>query len=304
VLQGAQNLIPPPGFEPELVFRTLAERRNVSFFAAPTMVARLVNDPAARQSDHPGLKTLEYGGAPMYLADLDRALEVFGPRLYQLYGQGEAPMTITHVNKAMHGQPGDARHRGRLATAGCARTGCEIAIIDDNWVVQPPGTEGEIATRSDIVMAGYLNNPEATAAAVRKGWLRTGDVGVIDEEGFLTIRDRSKDLIISGGMNIYPREIEEVLLTDPAVLECAVVGRPSARWGEEVVAFVVGRQGARVDTAALEARCLDNLGRFKRPKAWRVVDELPKNNYGKVLKTELRQALARESDRAADGGDA
>jgi long-chain acyl-CoA synthetase len=291
VLQGAQNLIPPSGFDPEEVFRILAEHRNVSFFAAPTMVARLVNHEAARQSDHPGLKTLEYGGAPMYLTDLERALEVFGPRLYQLYGQGEAPMTITHVTKAMHADAGHPRYRERLASAGCARTGCEIAIIDDNWVAQPPGTEGEIATKSDIVMAGYLNDPEATAAAIRKGWLRTGDVGVIDEEGFLTIRDRSKDLIISGGMNIYPREIEEVLLTDAAVLECAVVGRPSEKWGEEVVAFVVARPGARVDTAALEARCLQNLARFKRPKDWRVVEALPKNNYGKVQKTELRQWL-------------
>ncbi len=298
VLRGAQNLIPPPGFDPGEVFRILAAHRHVSFFAAPTMVARLVNHPAGRGSDHPGLKTLEYGGAPMYLADLDRALEVFGPRLYQLYGQGEAPMTITHVTKAMHADTAHPRHRARLASAGCARTGCEIAILDDNWVAQPPDTEGEIATKSDVVMAGYLNNAQASAAAIRKGWLRTGDVGVIDEEGFLTIRDRSKDLIISGGMNVYPREIEEVVLTDPAVLECAVVGRPSAKWGEEVIAFVVPRDGMSPDTEALDARCLENLARFKRPKQWRVVDALPKNNYGKVLKTELRRALARETDMA------
>jgi acyl-CoA synthetase (AMP-forming)/AMP-acid ligase II len=307
VLRGAQNLVPPPGFAPEEVFRVLAEHRNVSFFAAPTMVARLVDHPAARGSDHPGLKTLEIGGAPLYLADLRRALEVFGPRLYQLYGQGEAPMTITHVTKAMHADTGHPRHWERLASVGCARTGCQIAIIDDNWVMQPPGTEGEIATKSDVVMAGYLNNPEATAATIRKGWLRTGDVGVIDTEGFLSIRDRSKDMIISGGMNIYPREIEEVLLTDPSVLECAVVGRPSPRWGEEVVAFVVPRAGdadGALDTAALDRRCLDNLARFKRPKDWRVVDRLPKNNYGKILKTELRQLLARETGEAGKAGGA
>jgi long-chain acyl-CoA synthetase len=302
VLQGAQNLIPPPGFDPEAVFRALSEHRNVSFFAAPTMVARLVNHPAARSSDHPGLKTLEYGGAPMYMADLERALEVFGPRLYQLYGQGEAPMTITHVTKAMHGQTGHPRYRQRLASAGCARTGCEIAIIDDNWVFQPPGTEGEIATKSDIVMAGYLNDLDATAAAIRKGWLRTGDIGVIDEEGFLTIRDRSKDLIISGGMNIYPREIEEVLLSDPSVLECAVIGRPSEKWGEEVIAFVVPRDGAVLDTEALDLRCLENLARFKRPKVWRVVNRLPKNNYGKIVKAELRQGLAGETGETGEAG--
>ena len=303
VLRGARNLIPPPGFAPEEVFRVLAEQRNVSFFAAPTMVARLVNHPAARESEHPGLKTLEYGGAPMYLADLGRALEVFGPRLYQLYGQGEAPMTITHVTKAMHADTAHPRYWERLASSGCARTGCEVAIIDDNWVVQPSGTEGEIATKSDIVMAGYLNNPEATAATIRKGWLRTGDIGVIDDEGFLSIRDRSKDLIISGGMNIYPREIEEVLLTDPTILECAVVGRPSDKWGEEVVAFVVPRDSAAAgtfDTAALDRRCLDNLARFKRPKEWRVVERLPKNNYGKIVKTELRQRLARETSETSE----
>ncbi|HET7408915.1 MAG TPA: AMP-binding protein [Paracoccaceae bacterium] len=296
VLGGAQNLIPPPGFDPEEVFRVLARRRNVSFFAAPTMVARLVNHPAAPASDHPGLKTLEYGGAPMYMADLKRALEVFGPRLYQLYGQGEVPMTITHVTKAMHADAGHPRYWERLASSGCPRTGCEIAIIDDNWVVQPPGAEGEIATKSDCVMAGYLDNPQATAATIRKGWLRTGDVGVIDAEGFLHIKDRSKDLIISGGMNIYPREIEEVLLTDASVLECAVVGRPSDRWGEEVVAFVVAHEGAEIDPAALDRLCLDNLARFKRPKEWCVVDRLPKNNYGKILKTELRESLSREQE--------
>lgn len=294
VLAGGQNLIPPPGFDPEAVFRVLSERRNVSFFAAPTMVSRLVNHPAARASAHPGLKTLEYGGAPMYMADLDRALEVFGPRLYQLYGQGEAPMTISHVTKAMHGQTGHPRYRERLASAGCARTGCEIAILDADGRALPPGTEGEIATRSDCVMAGYLDDPEATAVTIRDGWLCTGDIGVIDAEGFLAIRDRSKDMIISGGMNIYPREIEEVLLTHGSVLECSVVGRPSEKWGEEVVAFVVARDGAGIDTDALERLCLDHLARFKRPKAWRVVDRLPKNNYGKVVKTELREALARE----------
>jgi acyl-CoA synthetase (AMP-forming)/AMP-acid ligase II len=207
-------------------------------------------------------------------------------------------MTITHVTKVMHADTEHPRYWERLASTGCARTGCEIAIIDDNWVVQPPGTEGEVATKSDIVMAGYLNNPEATAATIRKGWLRTGDVGVIDDEGFLTIKDRSKDLIISGGMNIYPREIEEVLLTDAAVLECAVVGRQSEKWGEEVIAFVVPRDGTALDTAALDRLCLDNLARFKRPKQWRVVDRLPKNNYGKIVKTELRQALARETSEA------
>ncbi len=139
-------------------------------------------------------------------------------------------------------------------------------------------------------MAGYWNNPEASARALRGGWLHTGDVGSLDAEGFLTLKDRSKDLIISGGANIYPREIEEVLLRHPAVAECSVVGRPHAEWGEEVVAFIVA--SAQVETAELDALCLDNIARFKRPKEYRFVEALPKNNYGKVLKTELRKLLA------------
>jgi acyl-CoA synthetase (AMP-forming)/AMP-acid ligase II len=156
---------------------------------------------------------------------------------------------------------------------------------------------GEVITRSDCVMSGYLGTPEATAKTLRGGWLHTGDIGFVNAEGFLTLRDRSKDMIISGGSNIYPREIEEVLLRDPAVLECSVVGRPHPDWGEEAVAFVVPTSGGDVDLNALEQLCLDNMARFKRPKAWRVVKALPKNNYGKVLKTELRQMLSQESER-------
>jgi long-chain acyl-CoA synthetase len=139
------------------------------------------------------------------------------------------------------------------------------------------------------VLAGYWKNPEATAKAMRSGWLHTGDVGSLDAEGFLTIKDRSKDMIISGGANIYPREIEEVLLRHPAVAECSVVGRPHAEWGEEVIAFVVRR--GDVSPADLENLCLDNIARFKRPREYRFVEALPKNNYGKVLKTELRRLL-------------
>jgi acyl-CoA synthetase (AMP-forming)/AMP-acid ligase II len=139
-------------------------------------------------------------------------------------------------------------------------------------------------------MVGYWKNPNASAKTLRGGWLHTGDVGSMDADGFLTIRDRSKDMIISGGSNIYPREIEEVLLRHPAVAECSVVGRPHSEWGEEVVAFVVARE--KVATAELDQLCLDNIARFKRPREYRFVEALPKNNYGKVLKTELRKLLA------------
>jgi long-chain acyl-CoA synthetase len=279
---GAVNVIPESGlFDPAEIFELLERWPGASFFAAPTMIVRLLASPAARTPR--GLKTITYGGAPMYVADCLRAIELFGPRLYQLFGQGEAPMTITGLPQSEH------EKRTHLETAGIARTGVEVKIFDEADRELPPGELGEIVTRSDCVMAGYWENPEATARTLRGGWLRTGDLGSLDAGGFLTIRDRSKDMIISGGSNIYPREIEEVLLRHPAVEECSVVGRRHPEWGEEVVAFVVVR--GTVEKAELDALCLDNIARFKRPRDYRFVDSLPKNNYGKVLKTELRKRV-------------
>ena len=163
--------------------------------------------------------------------------------------------------------------------------------MDEAGRALPPGEVGEMVTRSDCVMSGYWGNPEASAAALRGGWLHTGDLGSQDEDGFLTLRDRSKDLIISGGSNIYPREIEEVLLRHEGVVECSVVGRPHPDWGEEVVAFVVARPGIEVEPGALDRLCLDHVARFKRPRVYHFVEALPKNEYGKVLKTELRRGL-------------
>jgi len=279
---GALNVIPESGhFDPAEIFELLDHWPNGSFFAAPTMVVRLLASPAARTPKK--LKTLIYGGAPMYVADCLRAIDLFGPRLYQLFGQGEAPMTITGLPQSLHAE------RRNLETCGFERTGIEVRIFDQDDNELPPGEVGEIVTRSDCVMAGYWKNPEATAKALRGGWLHTGDVGSLDAEGFLTIKDRSKDLIISGGSNIYPREIEEVLLRHPAVAECAVVGRAHPEWGEEVIAFIVA--DGNVEKGDLDRLCLENIARFKRPKDYRFVDSLPKNNYGKVLKTELRKLL-------------
>jgi len=279
---GALNVIPQSGgFEPEEIFRLIAAHRGVSFFAAPTMIVRLLASREAGGADLRNLKTITYGGAPMYVADSLRAIELFGARLYQLFGQGESPMTITGLPQADHAT------RRNLETCGFARTGVEVKVFDADDRELPHGEVGEIVTRSDCVMAGYWNDPDATARTLRGGWLHTGDVGSLDEAGYLTIRDRSKDLIISGGSNIYPREIEEVLLRHPAVAECSVIGRPHAEWGEEVVAFVVRR--GDVSAQELDALCLEHIARFKRPRDYRFVDELPKNNYGKVLKTELRR---------------
>jgi long-chain acyl-CoA synthetase len=292
--QGACQVIPASGgFDPAEIFELFRTHRGVTIFAAPTMIKRLAEHPAAVRSDHPGLKTFVYGGGPMYLADLDRAHEVFGYRLAQIYGQGESPMCITALNKRAHADAAHPRHRERLASAGTAQLAVEVRIADEDDRPLPAGEVGEVLARGDSVMRGYWRSPEATAAALRGGWLHTGDIGSIDPDGFLTLRDRSKDLIISGGANVYPREVEEVLRRHPAVAEASVVGRPDPEWGETVVAFVVPAPGASCDAAALDAHCLAHIARFKRPRDYRFVDALPKNNYGKVVKTALREILAR-----------
>jgi long-chain acyl-CoA synthetase len=293
ISKGSHQII-HDGFEPAAILDVFTQQQNVSMFAAPTMVTRLVNHPRAGDGA-PGLKCLIYGGAPMYVADLQMALQRFGPRMYQLYGQGESPMTITGLSKAMHADSGHPRFLERLGSVGNARTGVDWKIVDDTGRALPDGEIGEIVTRSDCLMAGYWANADANAAALRDGWLWTGDRGSRDADGFLTLKDRSKDMIISGGSNIYPREIEEVLLQHASVVECAVVSRPHADWGEEVIAFVVTRSGAPApEPAELDLHCLAHIARFKRPKGYRFVSALPKNNYGKVLKTNLRAQLAAE----------
>lgn len=207
-------------------------------------------------------------------------------------------MTITGLSKYDHEGNRDQEHLSRLGSCGTPRTGVEVRVVDDTGADVAPGNVGEIITRSDCVMSGYWNNPTATASALRDNWLWTGDVGLLNERGYLTLRDRSKDLIISGGANIYPREIEEVLLLHPDVAECSVVGRRNKDWGEEVVAFVVTGAGSQPSIESLDEICLLHIARFKRPHHYRFVEALPKNNYGKVLKTELRKLLEREGTSA------
>jgi acyl-CoA synthetase (AMP-forming)/AMP-acid ligase II len=259
------------------------------------MVVRMMKSPAVQGADFRRLKSIYYGGGPAYVADIERALGVFGPRLIQIYAQGECPMTISYLSKAQHMARDHPRYRVRLGSTGIARTGVEIRIVDEEDRPLPIDAAGEVCVRSEVVMAGYWRNPEASAQALKGGWLHTGDLGSLDSDGFLTLKDRTTDMIISGGANIYPREIEEVLLRHPAVLEVAVVGRPHPEWGEEVVAFVVLRPGESAAAAELDRLCLDNIARFKRPRQYLTVDALPKNNYGKVVKRELRERLARQA---------
>jgi long-chain acyl-CoA synthetase len=290
MLKGAHQVV-LPHFDVSDILEVIRGHPRVSLFAAPTMLTRLAHAPEVPRADLANLRTIYYGGGPMYVADLERALGLFGPRLYQLYGQGESPMTITGLSKRMHAETGHLRWRERLGSCGVPRTGVLVRVVDDNDEALPAGAIGEVVTSSDCVMEGYWENPAANAETLRGGWLHTGDLGSIDEDGFLTLRDRSKDMIISGGSNIYPREIEEVLLRHPDLVEASVVGRPHPDWGEEVVAFIVAKPEAQVEKAALDRLCLDHIARFKRPREYRFVDSLPKNNYGKVLKTELRRRL-------------
>ncbi len=290
VAHGGLNVTPDSGgFEPAEIFELLRAHRGVTMFAAPTMVKRLVEhrDGGAL----PGLKTIVYGGGPMYVADCRAALARFGNVLVQIYGQGESPMTITCLPRADHADTAHPRHLERLASVGPAFTGVELRVAGADDAPLPAGEIGEVLVRGDTVMAGYWDNPAATAETLRNGWLHTGDVGCLDAEGYLTLKDRSKDVIISGGSNIYPREVEEVLLRHPAVGEVSVVGAADAEWGEIVVAFIVPR-GPAPYSAELDALCLENIARFKRPKRYLMVEALPKNNTGKVLKTALRALLA------------
>ena len=294
IAKAANSLIPEGGhFDPAEIAALLQRWPGVSFFAAPTMVTRLVADPTFAAADRRNLKTIIYGGGPMYVADLVKALDLLGPKLAQIYGQGEAPMTITALSKEIHADRGHPRWLERLGSAGLPRTDMEVRVVDGEDRDLPTGEAGEVICRGDVVMSGYWRNEDATRETLRGGWLHTGDIGSFDGDGFLTLKDRSKDMIISGGSNIYPREVEEVLLRHPGVSEVSVVGRAHPDWGEEVVAFVVPAPGARLVEAELDALCLGAIARFKRPRAYVFLEALPKNNYGKVLKTELRQRLAR-----------
>ncbi len=286
VLRGARQVVPESGaFEPDEFLDVCAHHPGSSAFLAPTMVQRLVETGRARPDN---LRTIVYGGGPMYVESLKKAMTAFGPIFAQIYGQGESPMTITGLRRADHHSADD----GVLGSVGYARSGMEVAVLRGDGTPAPVGEVGEIVCRGDALMSGYWNNPAATQDTLRDGWMYTGDMGSFDERGYLTLRDRSKDVVISGGSNIYPREVEEVLLEHPGVSEACVVGTPDPEWGEVVVAFIVG--SAEADE--LDAHLLQRIARFKRPKRYLFVEELPKNSYGKVLKRELRDRCLPASD--------
>jgi acyl-CoA synthetase (AMP-forming)/AMP-acid ligase II len=297
LMRGCANLLPlTAGFDEAEFVDLVNQHAGLAMFLAPTMIRRLVDHLEAEATplalEH--LQAIVYGGGPMYERDLRDALATFGPRLVQIYGQGESPMTISVMPREAHAPYAEAGDntgdRHSLVPVGRPHPQVEVAIQDSNGELLPDGQEGEICVRGDSVMLGYWDDPEATRAALHDGWLRTGDIGRMQPDGTLYLTDRVKDVIISGGTNIYPREVEEILLQHPAVHEASVVGAPHPEWGEEVVAFVSLHQP--LDPGELDQHCLANMARFKRPKRYEILDALPKNAYGKIVKTELRRRLS------------
>jgi len=292
VMKAARHAVPTSGgFDPAEIFESARTLGNLHMFAAPTMVKRLVDAAKASDETGEGIRTIVYGGGPMYASDIIEAVDVLGDRFSQIYGQGECPMCITALPRQFVSERTHANWHERLQSVGTAQSCVEVMIGDDGGGALPPGEVGEILVRGAAVMKGYWRNEEASAKALRGGWLWTGDMGSLDEDGFLTLKDRSKDVIISGGTNVYPREVEEALLTHPAVQEVSVVGMPDDEWGEVIVAFVCPVADSDVTEGELDAHCINSIARFKRPKQYRFIKALPKNNYGKVLKTELRDLL-------------
>jgi long-chain acyl-CoA synthetase len=287
IARGADNLIyDSASFDPDDVLGLVErERVTVIAFLAPTMIVMLLG--AREGHDLASLRCAVYGGAPIHVDHARRMLARFGRVFVQIYGQGESPMTIAYHAADAH-DPDDPES---LAAAGLPHPGVEVRLVDEAGEPVRDGAAGEVCVRGDVVMRGYWRNPQATARSLRCGWLHTGDIGRFDDRGRLVLLDRSDDTIISGGTNIYPREVEEVLVTHPGVGEVVVFGIPDELWGESVVAAVVANAPAPTE-ADLVAYCRDRMASFKKPKRVLFVGELPKNAYGKVLRRQARDDLA------------
>ena len=289
IVRGAASAFPlSASFDPPKVFEAIQRYRVTTMFLAPTMVNVLVNSPDKSSYDLSSLHTVFYGGGPMHVEHILQAVGAFGNIFVQIFGQGEAPMTVTSLPREEHLVDGDPVKLGRMASAGKETTDVRVRIVDEQDREVPSGEMGEIVVSGDLVMKGYWNNPEASAETLRGGWLHTGDLGYMDAEGYLFITDRTKDMIISGGANIYPREVDEVIAQHPAVAEVAVIGVPDELWGESVKAAVVLRSGESATEDEIIEFCRQRLASYKKPRYVEFLPDLPKNAYGKVLKRELR----------------
>jgi long-chain acyl-CoA synthetase len=280
-------------FDPGAILECLARDRVTNTWLVPTQIVMLTDALAGATVDLPDLRYIVYGGAPLAPADIRQAVEVFGPVLVQLFGQGETPMTATVLSARDHADAVRGDRPERLASAGVARPGSDVRILDAANEELAIGDVGEVCVRGGAVMLGYWGQPEASAEALQQGWLHTGDLGRMDEHGYVYLLDRAKDMIISGGSNVYAVEVEAVLAENPVVHEVAVVGVPDRIWGEIVTAVVVARPGTEPAglEQALAALCSTRLAGYKRPRRFVFRETLPRNAYGKVLKRELRQAL-------------
>ena len=276
-----------PTFEPRAVIEAIERHRVTYMFLPPTAIYMLLAEPVVREADLSSLEYISYAGAPMSLDRLREAIDVFGPVMNASFGQTESPMCVTALPPHEHLAPD-----GRLARPGsCGRANLLsiVEVMDDEGNILPPGTRGEMVVRGPLVMAGYYKNPEATAEVSRFGWHHTGDIGYRDEDGYFYIVDRKKDMIITGGFNVYPAEVEQALQAHPAVQDCAVFGVPDAKWGESVTAVVERRAGVEADAETILAFARARLGAVKTPKTLSFIDSLPRSNAGKVLRGELRR---------------
>jgi len=299
---GGQIVIMP---KPDLTeFLALIERHQITHtFLPPTLIYMLLDHPGLASADLTSLRCLWYGAAPMSVSRLEQALTRIGPVMGQLFGQSEAPMMISTLAPADHFHPDGSLARERLSSAGRPTPLTTVAIMDDAGHLLGPGERGEIVIRGSLVMAGYYKNPQASAEAARHGWHHTGDIGYLDEDSYLFIVDRAKDMIITGGFNVYSAEVEQVLLAHPAVQDCAVIGLPDEKWGERVTAVLQLRPGHAVASDDVRAFVKDRLGSVKAPKQVEVWPDLPRSKVGKILKPEIRSRL-HDSDRDSDSGSA
>jgi acyl-CoA synthetase (AMP-forming)/AMP-acid ligase II len=273
-------------------FLALVERRRITHtFLPPTLVYALLAHPDLDTTDLASLQCLWYGAAPMSAHRLEEAIRRIGPVLGQLFGQSEAPMMISTMSPAEHLRPDGSPALERFASAGRPTPLTTVAVMDPGGRLLPPGERGEIVVRGSLVMDGYHRDPQATAEAGRFGWHHTGDIGYLDDDGWLYLVDRAKDMIISGGFNVYSAEVEQALLAHPTVQDCAVIGLPDEKWGERVVAVVQPRAGTSPDPADLRAFARSRIGGVKAPKEVLVWDDLPRSKVGKVLKPDIRSRL-------------
>lgn len=286
-------------FDPVEVMQAIEAHQVTHLFLPPTAIYMMLSHPRVREFDYSSLRCFLYAAAPMAADKLAEALEVFGPVMVQSYGQAEAPMFCTMLSAQEHVEAAtDPALRKRLWSCGRTTMLTRLGIMDDQGQLLPPGQPGEIVVNGSMIMAGYYKNPEATAEASAHGWHHTGDIGYADEDGYVFHVDRKKDMIITGGFNVYSAEVEKVILSHPAVQDCAVIGVPDDKWGEAVKAVIEPKSGQSVDPDEIIALCKDRLGSVKTPKSVDVWPELPRSNVGKLLKRAVRDQFWTGRERA------